>query len=134
MQSMLEPIVQDLQRYESGLSFHTRSKGTKSARIFLILSCNDKPAQELVQNLGEAHGRFGCGTCIIEGLSNLQRLDRSRDGPIWFNGRGDIADFLEVYCGESVLTILKDTFSLRMLATAGRVISLEYNGDEWTTD
>ncbi|CAF1647182.1 unnamed protein product, partial [Rotaria sordida] len=63
MQSMLKPIVQNLKRIENGISFNTPDQAT----VFLILSCNDKPAQALLQNLGEPHGRFGCGSCTIEG-------------------------------------------------------------------
>ena len=67
MQSMLKPIVHDLKIIEHGMAFHTPDQGIIWGRVFLILSCNDKPAQALLQNIGEAHGQFGCGSCIIEG-------------------------------------------------------------------
>ncbi|CAF3795884.1 unnamed protein product [Rotaria sp. Silwood1] len=67
MQSMLKPIVQNLKRIENGISFSTPDQAAVWGRVFLILSCNDKPAQALLQNLGEPHGRFGCGSCTIEG-------------------------------------------------------------------
>jgi hypothetical protein len=50
-----------------GMTFLTADQGIIWRRVFLILSCNDKPAQALIQNVGEPHGRFGCGSCTIEG-------------------------------------------------------------------
>ena len=67
MQSMLQPIVDNFIKIETGIRFDTPDQRSVWGKVFLILSCNDKPAQALLQNLGEAHGRFGCGSCTIEG-------------------------------------------------------------------
>jgi hypothetical protein len=78
MQSMLKPIVDDLKIIEHGITFHTPDQGIVWGRVFLILSCNDKPAQALLQNLGESHGRFGCGSCTIEGQLSDQEHKTSQ--------------------------------------------------------
>ncbi|CAF4994344.1 unnamed protein product, partial [Rotaria sp. Silwood1] len=72
MQSMLKPIVQNLKRIENGISFSTPDQAAVWGRVFLILSCNDKPAQALLQNLGEPHGRFGCGDKVSTGKTTIR--------------------------------------------------------------
>ena len=69
MYAVLTPIVQELQQLEYGRYFDlSRSnQSLQPLRIFLIGACLDKPAQALVQNVGEPIGSYGCGRCELRG-------------------------------------------------------------------
>ena len=69
MYAVLTPIVQELQQLEYGRYFDlSRSnQSLQPLRIFLIGACLDKPAQALVQNVGEPIGSYGCGRCELKG-------------------------------------------------------------------
>jgi len=41
--------------------------------VFLLAGCLDKPAQALVQNIGEGTGAYGCGKCLIAGMMHLRK-------------------------------------------------------------
>ena len=69
MQSILKPIVHQLKKLENEMVFNTPDQVMVWGRVSLILSCNDKPVQSLLQDLGEPHGHFGCGSFTIEGQS-----------------------------------------------------------------
>ncbi|CAF5100421.1 unnamed protein product [Rotaria sp. Silwood1] len=69
MYIMLTPIVQELQQLEYGRYFNLKAlnNNLEPLRIFLLAACLDKPAQAIVQNLGEPIGAYGCGRCELVG-------------------------------------------------------------------
>ncbi|CAF4053365.1 unnamed protein product [Rotaria sp. Silwood2] len=69
MYIMLTPIVQELQQLEYRRYFNLKALNNKLEllRIFLLAACLDKPAQAIVQNLGEPIGAYGCGRCELAG-------------------------------------------------------------------
>ena len=78
MYAILTPIVQELQQLEYGRYFDlsTSKQSLQPLRIFLLAACLDKPAQALVQNLGEPIGSYGCGRCEIRGRSTQSTSHR----------------------------------------------------------
>ena len=69
MYTILSPIVQELQQLQYGRYFDLTASNNnlEPLRVFLLAACLDKPAQAIVQNLGEPIGAYGCGKCEIEG-------------------------------------------------------------------
>jgi hypothetical protein len=67
IQVMLQTLVHQLKRFENGLLIEFDSEHEEMIRIYLISACCDKPAQALVQNLGEPIGAYGCARCIVKG-------------------------------------------------------------------
>lgn len=67
MQIILKTLIYQLKHLENGILIEFDKHYKEIYRIYLISSCCDKPAQCLVQNVGEPIGAFGCGRCTIHG-------------------------------------------------------------------
>ncbi|CAF1666639.1 unnamed protein product, partial [Adineta ricciae] len=69
MAAYLQPIINELLLLENE-NRYTMGDGTHSfLKVFLIAGSLDKPAQALVQNLTEINGAYGCGKCLIKGIT-----------------------------------------------------------------
>lgn len=69
MQLLLKPIVEQLLLLEKHHLFQMKAYNNdyKLIRIYLLGTCNDKPANSLVQNAPEPIGKFGCTRCELPG-------------------------------------------------------------------
>ncbi|CAF3359206.1 unnamed protein product, partial [Rotaria sp. Silwood2] len=65
----LQPIINELLSLENECCFETSDGSYLFFKVFLIAGSMDKPAQALVQNLTEVNGVFGCGKCLIKGIT-----------------------------------------------------------------
>ncbi|CAF4868677.1 unnamed protein product [Rotaria sp. Silwood1] len=69
MAAYLQPIVSELLSLENECCYKTSDGTHLFLKVFLIAGSMDKPAQALVQNLTEVNGAFGCGKCLIKGIT-----------------------------------------------------------------
>lgn len=63
----LQSIVNELLTLENEHCFQYYD-GIEFLQVFLIVGSMDKPAQALVQNLGESNGDYSCVKCLLQGI------------------------------------------------------------------
>ncbi|CAF4443131.1 unnamed protein product, partial [Rotaria magnacalcarata] len=70
MSLFLRPLIDELLNLERGehFDFHDQDNNAITARVFLIGSCCDKPAQALLQFLPEPIAAFGYGRYEVKGF------------------------------------------------------------------
>jgi hypothetical protein len=68
MSVYLESIVNELLTLENEHCFENYDGNIEFLKVFLVAGCMDKPAQALVQNIGEPNGAYGCGKCLLQGI------------------------------------------------------------------
>ncbi|CAF1976426.1 unnamed protein product [Rotaria magnacalcarata] len=78
MGSYLRPIVNELLGLQREHRFRTSDGVYLTLKVYLIAGSFDKPAQALVQNIGEANGGYGCGRCCIMGITVPINNDSSK--------------------------------------------------------
>jgi hypothetical protein len=71
MSVYLQSIVNELLTLENEHCFEDCDGNIAFLRVFLVAGCMDKPAQALVQNIGDPNGAYGCGKCLIQGIINF---------------------------------------------------------------
>ncbi|CAF3408645.1 unnamed protein product, partial [Rotaria sp. Silwood2] len=73
MQLLLKPIVEQLVELEKPHLFQMKAYNNnyKMIQMYLIGTCNDKPATSLVQNSPEPIAKFGCSRCELPGETTL---------------------------------------------------------------
>ncbi|CAF3847057.1 unnamed protein product [Rotaria sp. Silwood1] len=69
MSVYLQSIVNELLTLENEHGFEDYDGNIKFLKVFLVAGCMDKPAQALVQNIGDPNGAYGCGKCLLRGIT-----------------------------------------------------------------
>jgi len=72
MAAYLKPIIDELLNLGNEHRFTFNDENSLFIKVFLIAGSLDKPAQSLVQNLAEPNGAYGCGKCLIKGMTKLR--------------------------------------------------------------
>lgn len=71
MSVYLQSIVNELLILQNEHCFKDCNEHIEFHKIFLLGACMDKPAQAVVQYIGEPNGGYGCGKCLLKGINKF---------------------------------------------------------------